>query len=49
VLEKKKIAGQQVHLVDLSGKVVGITNLYNMQAGMSGSIPLSKTPICQRS
>jgi hypothetical protein len=30
-----------------TGKVVGIVNLYNMQAGMSGSIPLKATPICQ--
>lgn len=31
-----------------TGKVVGTVNVYNMEEGWSGSVPLSDTPVCKR-
>jgi hypothetical protein len=31
-----------------TGKVVGTVNVYNMEQGWSGSVPLSETPLCRK-
>jgi hypothetical protein len=31
-----------------TGKVVGTINVYDEPSGMSGSVPLSETPVCKR-
>jgi len=31
-----------------TGKVVGTNNVYNMEQGWSGSVPLSDTPVCKK-
>jgi hypothetical protein len=34
-------------IVNDKGAVVGTVNVYDMQSGLSGSIPLSETPLCR--